>query len=427
MITAANKFIFDAVAIAIDDDEEESSSIVATEIPHQLNANLLFIFPFLSLLHLDSVDTFKLYVQSLDSSPSSAANQQQPPKPKRSEPISVPAEDDAAFDTSYVDKVIFRTGGEDFPSVEEEEEEVFALDPAFASFRSEVSVGVAEIDSGLQSPDNAYGSSLRPGRPDFLQLSSFMIWNDPDAPNNSTGGASTSVSPSASSSQLNASNQNSANQQNLRLPGAHKSTFGQLAVSPTESPLSSPEPQPQPQPQSSAALNTSNTSSAGKTMRRRGLFSWNTSNAQLQNSGGGHSEPAQLEVNLSGTSEKSPKSPTTTTNGGGNMGGSVVSLHSNSATTSGSSGAGPQLGTQLEDEDRFNGDGVQFHGKLIGSEYVAEARGEQMCQQSLKKLKVSCFFLGKQFLCFSIERKNENHTLISQNKRSWLVVSANDT
>ena len=49
MITAANKFIFDAVAIAIDDDEEESSSIVATEIPHQLNANLLFIFPSLSL------------------------------------------------------------------------------------------------------------------------------------------------------------------------------------------------------------------------------------------------------------------------------------------------------------------------------------------------------------------------------------------
>ncbi|MGE9615956.1 MAG: hypothetical protein ACQPRI_06610, partial [Solitalea-like symbiont of Tyrophagus putrescentiae] len=69
------------------------------------------------------MDTFKLYVQSLDSS-SSAANQQQPPKPKRSEPISVPAEDDAdaAFDTSYVDKVIFRTGGdEDFPVVGEEE------------------------------------------------------------------------------------------------------------------------------------------------------------------------------------------------------------------------------------------------------------------------------------------------------------------
>lgn len=46
-------------------------------------------------------------------------------------------------------------------------------------------------------------------------------------------------------------------------------------------------------------------------------------------------------------------------------------------------------GIDSQDEDRFNGDGVMFHGKLIGHEYVAEARGEQMCQQSLKKLKVS--------------------------------------
>nr|XP_027199694.1 probable serine/threonine-protein kinase DDB_G0282963 [Dermatophagoides pteronyssinus] len=46
------------------------------------------------------------------------------------------------------------------------------------------------------------------------------------------------------------------------------------------------------------------------------------------------------------------------------------------------------------DEDRFNGDGVQFQGKLIGHEYVAEARGEQMCQQSLKKLKIIQKALG---------------------------------
>ncbi|OTF70108.1 Phosphotyrosine-binding disabled-like protein [Euroglyphus maynei] len=46
------------------------------------------------------------------------------------------------------------------------------------------------------------------------------------------------------------------------------------------------------------------------------------------------------------------------------------------------------------DEDRFNGDGVQFHGKLIGHEYVPEARGEQMCQQSLKKLKIIQKALG---------------------------------
>lgn len=46
------------------------------------------------------------------------------------------------------------------------------------------------------------------------------------------------------------------------------------------------------------------------------------------------------------------------------------------------------------DEERFNGDGVMFQGKLIGHEYVAEARGEQMCQQSLKKLKIIQKALG---------------------------------
>lgn len=52
-----------------------------------------------------------------------------------------------------------------------------------------------------------------------------------------------------------------------------------------------------------------------------------------------------------------------------------------------SSGTDQQL-----DEERFNGEGVMFHGKLIGHEYVPEARGEQMCQQALKKLKVSCIY-----------------------------------
>ncbi|KAI7691487.1 Protein disabled [Sarcoptes scabiei] len=40
------------------------------------------------------------------------------------------------------------------------------------------------------------------------------------------------------------------------------------------------------------------------------------------------------------------------------------------------------------DENKFNDEGIMFQGKLIGHEYVAEARGEQMCQQSLKKLKI---------------------------------------
>lgn len=304
------------------------------------------------------MDTFKLYVQSLDSST------QGPQKPARSEPISVGVpnsnDDDAAFDTSYVDKVIFKTGGEDISPVASinEEVEVFALDPAFASFKSDVSVDVSAIDSGLQSPNDNVVGSYRSGRPDFLKLSSFMIWNDPDAKSiNGVGTASTSVSPSASTNQLNPnSNQDSQNNQNLGVPRSTKTTFGQLAVSPTESPLSSPEPP--------------NSGSKSGNMRRRGLFSW-TNNAQLSNSGGhSSSEPTQLEVNLE---VKSPKSPTS--NGVGS--GSVVSLNGPSATS-------PQ-----EEEDRFNGEGVQFHGKLIGSEYVAEARGEQMCQQSLKKLKVS--------------------------------------
>lgn len=326
------------------------------------------------------MDTFKLYVQSLDST-----THQAPPKPARSEPISVVPndpndDDDAAFDTSYVDKVIFRTGGgggegEDISPVEsvnEEEPDVFALDPAFASFKSDVSV--AEIDSGLQSPQDNVAGSYRPGRPDFLKLSSFMIWNDPDSKSNggAISGGSASVSPSASANQLspNQDSQNHYQQQTLRVPKSHKTTFGQLAVSPTESPLSSPEP---------PANNNNNNSGGAKSgnMRRRGIFSW-TNNAQLSNSGGhSSSEPTQLEVNLEGS--KSPKSPTST-NGVGS--GSVVSLSgpSGSATS-------PQ-----EEEDRFNGEGVQFHGKLIGSEYVAEARGEQMCQQSLKKLKVSFFW-----------------------------------
>ena len=42
----------------------------------------------------------------------------------------------------------------------------------------------------------------------------------------------------------------------------------------------------------------------------------------------------------------------------------------------------------LQNEDKFLGEGIQFNAKLIGHEFVAEARGEQMCQQSLKKLKV---------------------------------------
>ena len=97
-----------------------------------------------------------------------------------------------------------------------------------------------------------------------------------------------------------------------------------------------------------------------------------------------------------------------TITGGGGGGGSSLGANATSSTSindnhqeengkinktpSSPSGASHQF-NEL-DEDRFNGDGVQFQGKMIGHEYVAEARGEQMCQQSLKKLKIIQKALG---------------------------------
>ncbi|KAI2796251.1 Dab2p, partial [Blomia tropicalis] len=93
-----------------------------------------------------------------------------------------------------------------------------------------------------------------------------------------------------------------------------------------------------------------------KTMKKRGLFSRSTN--------GGTSLQATSELDVS-HSDKSSKSPTTPN---GQRSGSIHE-------------------EKFKDEE-FNGDGVQFQGKLIGHEYVADARGEDMCQQSLKKLKI---------------------------------------
>ena len=79
----------------------------------------------------------------------------------------------------------------------------------------------------------------------------------------------------------------------------------------------------------------------------------------------------ELDISMG---EKSPKSPTN-------------SFQMNNSSSVGAGGLNAE-----NDEERFNGDGVMFQGKLIGTEYVAEARGEQMCQASLKKLKVSLYF-----------------------------------
>ena len=53
----------------------------------------------------------------------------------------------------------------------------------------------------------------------------------------------------------------------------------------------------------------------------------------------------------------------------------------------------------IQNEDKFLGEGIQFTAKLIGHEFVAEARGEQMCQQSLKKLKVWTHLISKLIVC----------------------------
>lgn len=68
--------------------------------------------------------------------------------------------------------------------------------------------------------------------------------------------------------------------------------------------------------------------------------------------------------------------------------GNLDRMSGDSSSGNGKSGLSSSTALPDADEDKFNGEGVLFVGKLIGTEYVADARGEQMCQQSLKKLKV---------------------------------------
>lgn len=243
-----------------------------------------------------------------------------------------------------MDSVIFGGGGVAATADPEESNCDFigTPDPAFTSQASFKSEEVSQIDSGLSSPENV-GSFTRPS---FLQLNSFMIWNDPDQGN----------------------------------PDANGFPASQRATSPL-SDLSSPTeswPASKTEEEEAQETNTGVTiqpvypgappgSLNMKTMKKRGLFS------RSATAGGaaalGHNELSDVSV----SDLKMPKSPTNSTS----------QLNSSSGNSVGAGGLNAE-----QDEDRFNGDGVMFHGKLIGSEYVAEARGEQMCQQSLKKLKV---------------------------------------
>lgn len=52
------------------------------------------------------------------------------------------------------------------------------------------------------------------------------------------------------------------------------------------------------------------------------------------------------------------------------------------------------MSSSLEDPFRFSDGGVDFRGKLIGITDVPDPRGERMCQDAMKMLKVS-FYFGK--------------------------------
>lgn len=55
-------------------------------------------------------------------------------------------------------------------------------------------------------------------------------------------------------------------------------------------------------------------------------------------------------------------------------------------------------GGEFYEPHRFEGEGISFKGKLIGCEFVTEARGEKMCAAAMKKTKVKIRFTDNAFL-----------------------------
>ncbi|ESO05043.1 hypothetical protein HELRODRAFT_111498 [Helobdella robusta] len=53
-----------------------------------------------------------------------------------------------------------------------------------------------------------------------------------------------------------------------------------------------------------------------------------------------------------------------------------------------------KLQKQPSNEEKFDGPGVNFKGKLIGFESVSESKGERMCQVAMAKLKAAVIALG---------------------------------
>ena len=97
---------------------------------------------------------------------------------------------------------------------------------------------------------------------------------------------------------------------------------------------------------------------------------------------GKKSDPSAAE-----SQAKSAESQVNTTKRSHNKWPTIASSNSSNQLSNNSNGF-KTAANDLQNEDKFLGEGIQFNAKLIGHEFVAEARGEHMCQQSLKKLKV---------------------------------------
>jgi hypothetical protein len=122
-----------------------------------------------------------------------------------------------------------------------------------------------------------------------------------------------------------------------------------------------------------------------------GDFKGSNGDIQVVNNGGAGGSLSSHTRKSQSSAVSSHKWPQIITSSSSNVLSSTASSHSISGNSNGMNGNNKTTNgvNGGASEDRFLGEGIQFGAKLIGHEFVAEARGEHMCQQSLKKLKVS--------------------------------------
>ncbi|XP_054162167.1 formin-J-like [Oppia nitens] len=106
--------------------------------------------------------------------------------------------------------------------------------------------------------------------------------------------------------------------------------------------------------------------------------------------GGGHKSGTSRKKSQSSALANHKWPAVASSNSSGQLSSSAASTPTSGGQSSAKSNGVNSLAATGGDQsdDRFIDEGVQFVAKLIGHEFVAEARGEQMCQQSLKKLKI---------------------------------------